>query len=120
MLTVHVNHPERIERRANQVARYADSIKESRPVRNLGSSVRRWAESPEVREYQALEDEFLATPRGQRMQAEWEDVFRALGDAVQPTEQHGIHINNAAIPALEDELHDVGDQYEALDRTQWP
>jgi len=87
-------------------------------VRNLGSSIQRWLSSEEVQAHQQLEQEFLATPRGQRMRREWEDVFHALDEVVDET-PNGIHIDNTRMPLLEDEIHDVGQEYEELARTPW-
>jgi len=53
------------------------------------------------------------------MVQEWEDVFHALDEVVDET-PNGIRINNANMPTLEDEVHDVGLQYENLEHTRWP
>jgi len=93
MLKVTITDPKPIERAADDVETAWNDIKDSRAVRNVGSSAERWVQSPEVKNIQKLDKEFLATERGQRMVAEWEDVFRTLDEAVYHNDQ-GIHIDN--------------------------
>lgn len=52
------------------------------------------------------------------MRREWEDVFHALDEVVDET-PNGISIDNTRMPLLEDEIHDVGQEYEELARTPW-
>lgn len=52
------------------------------------------------------------------MVREWEDVFHALDEVVNETPT-GISIDNTHMNDLEDEVHDVGQQYEELAQTPW-
>lgn len=93
-------------------------IKSSQPVRNVANSAKRWGNSKEVKDYQALEKKFLKTPRGKRMVHEWEDLFKELDGAIHKT-KNGIHIDNEKIHNISDEADDVADQYDELKKTPW-
>jgi len=67
MIKVTITDPKPIERAANDVETAWNDVKDSRVVRNVGSSAERWVQSPEVKNVEKLEKEFLSTPRGQRM-----------------------------------------------------
>lgn len=58
-LKVTVHNTKAIEKEWNDVEETWGKIKNSRPVRNLGSSVKRWTESDEVEDYMELEKKFM-------------------------------------------------------------
>lgn len=118
MLKVTVHNQGAIEKEWTDVENVWGAIKDSRPVRNLGSSLERWGESAEVKNLKALDKKFVASPEGQALVREWEDVFKSLDGAVYHNDS-GFHIDNAALQTLEDELDDVADQYEDLEKTHW-
>merc|ERR1711990_536580 len=84
----------------------------------MGSSLERWGESEEVAQLKALDDKFKASPEGQRLIAEWTDVFQVLDKHTYHNDA-GFHIDNEAMPEIEDELDDVADQYENLEGGKW-
>jgi len=118
MLKVKVTNKAAIEKEWTDVENVWGAIKGSRPVRNLGSSLERWGESAEVNNLKALDKKFVASPEGQELVREWEDVFKSLDGAVYHNDS-GFHIDNAALQNLEDELDDVADQYEDLEKSHW-
>merc|ERR1712178_314661 len=118
MLKVTVHNKAAIEKEWTDVENVWGHIKESRPVRNLGASLERWGESAEVENLKALDKKFLASPEGQELVREWKDVFKTLDGAVFHNDS-GFHIDNSKLQALEDELDDVADQYEDLEKTHW-
>ena len=118
MLKVTVHNKEAIEKEWTDVENVWGAIKDSRPVRNLGASLERWGESAEVQNLKALDKKFVASPEGQELVREWEDVFKSLDGAVYHNDS-GFHIDNAALQTLEDELDDVADQYEDLEMSHW-
>merc|ERR1712100_6555 len=93
-------------------------IKHSRPVRNLKKSIKRWAESDEVEDFKKLDEKFWASPEGQSLKHEWEDVFHVLDEAVYHNDS-GFHIHNEDMQHLEDELDDVQAEYEQLEGSKW-
>merc|ERR1711907_431080 len=108
----------RIEDEAEDVANTFDAIKDSRPVRNLESSLKRWGKSKEVANIKALDKKFLASPAGKRLIAEWKDVGECLHDNVYENDT-GYHVDNSALNELTDELEDVGNEYQKLSKTHW-
>lgn len=107
-----------IEEAADEVIETAKEIQNSRPVRNLQSSLERWGESPEAQAAGKLEQEFLATPDGKRLMTEWNDVFATLNDTVYESENH-VYINNDHLQAVEDELQDVEYEYKKIGKSEW-
>ena len=118
MLKIKVTDHEAIEEEWDDVEETWNEIKGSKPVRNLGKSLKRWGESEEVDDLKELDKKFYASERGQRLVHEWEDVFKALDETVYHNED-GIYINNEEMKHLGDELEDVGDEYKDLETTHW-
>lgn len=118
MLKVHVKNTKPIEKTWDAVETTWDKIDDSQPVRNLESSLKRWGKSDEVKELEKLDEEFKASPEGKKLVQEWKDVFKALDGAVYHNKK-GIHIDNKKILEVEDELTDVGAEYEALEGSVW-
>jgi len=109
-----------IQKEANDVAFVAHAIENSRPVRNLRGSLERWAKTKEVADLKKLDEAFLKSPEGQRLLQEWQDVGRVLEEMeVFSNQKDAIHIDNAHLHALEDELTDVAAQYESLRGSKW-
>jgi len=44
----------------------------------MGSSLERWAESPEVKQLEELDKKFLASPEGKKLVQEWTDFGEQL------------------------------------------
>jgi hypothetical protein len=109
---------QRIGDEAEDVANVAEAIKNTKPVRNLGASLERWAKSKEVLNIKKLDKKFLASPAGKRLVREWKDVGECLEDNVYHNDT-GVHIGNDALNDLTDELSDVGNEYEKLSKTKW-
>lgn len=118
LLKVTVHNQEAIESEWTDVENTWNAVKDSRAVRNLGSSLERWGESKEVKALKRLDKKFIASPEGQRLVEEWKDVGRTLDGAVYHNDK-GFHIDNAKLQELEDELDDVADQYEQLEGSKW-
>lgn len=87
-------------------------------MRNLGKSLERWGKSDEVEHLKALDKKFLASPEGKRLVAEWKDFGHALKKHLKETE-NGVHIANAGMDEISDELDDVADQYKKLEGSKW-
>jgi len=117
-LKVTVHNQDDIEAEWTDVERTWGRIKGSRPVRNLDNAFKRWVSSDEAKAVHELDQKFLASPRGKRLVAEWKDVFDTLDKSVYHNKS-GFHIDNKQMPHLEDEIEDVADQYEELDKTHW-
>merc|ERR1712227_698644 len=95
-----------------------DKIDESQPVRNVEASLKRWGNSKEMHDLETLDKKFLATPRGKKMKAEIEDVFRQLDKSVYHNKQ-GMHIDNDDLQKVDDELTDVADEMKAFKKSKW-
>ena len=117
-LKLKVTNQDDIDREFNDVRRTAHRIHNSRPARNLRSSIKRWAHSKEMANLEKYDDKFWASPAGQRLAAEWRDVGDVLEEHVYHNKR-GIHIDNDAMPEIEDELDDVADQYQKLEHSGW-
>lgn len=61
---IKITDPKPIEDAADEVIETAKEIQNSRPVRNLQSSLERWGQSEEAVAAGKLEQEFLQTPEG--------------------------------------------------------
>merc|ERR1711990_658363 len=105
--------PEEWKKKANLL-----KIKNTKVVRNLGSSLERWGESAEVAHLKELDKKFLASERGQRLVAEWKDFGEALKANIYENET-GIHIPNSAMDEISDELDDVADEMEDFKTSKW-
>jgi len=117
-LKITVHNGEQIEAEWNDVENTWDKIEETRPVRNLKSSVHRWATSDEMKHLEELDKKFVQSEEGKRLVSEWEDVFKTLDEVVYHNDK-GIHIDNSAMPHLEDELDDVEHEYKKLEGSYW-
>lgn len=82
-----------IEGEANDVEAVWNKVKDTKPFRNMGSSLERWGTSTEVEHLKELDKKFLASPEGKRLVAEWTDFGKALKEAIKET-PNGIHIDN--------------------------
>jgi len=107
-----------IEKEWNDVEAVWDKIDESQPVRNVEASLKRWGNSKEMHDLETLDKKFLATPRGKKMKAEIEDVFRHLDKTVYHN-KHGLHIDNGSLQALDDEITDVADEMKSFKKSRW-
>lgn len=107
-----------IEKEWNDVEAVWDKIDDSAPVRNAQASLKRWAHSKEMQDLESLDKKFLATPRGKKMKAEIEDVFRHLDKTVYHNKQ-GLHIDNKELETLDDEMTDVADEMKAFKKSRW-
>ena len=58
-----------IEKEANDVSATMKKIQKSAPVRNLESSLKRFAHTKEVQQIDQLDKKFLASPEGKRLLA---------------------------------------------------
>merc|ERR1711990_56716 len=115
-ITVH-NHEE-IEAAGRDVEETERRIMDSRPVRNLGSSLERWGKSDEVAGLKKLDKKFWKSQDGQELAQEWGDVFRELDQTVMHND-NGIYIDNERMPYLSDELEDVGNKYHSMKDGKW-
>jgi len=107
-----------IEKEWTDVERVWDRIDESQPVRNVEASLKRWGHSKEMKDLEALDKKFLATPRGKKMKAEIEDVFRQLDESVYHN-KNGLHIDNEELADLDDEITDVADEMKSFKKSKW-
>merc|ERR1712178_2879 len=107
-----------LEKEWNDVEAVWDKIDDSQPVRNVAASLKRWGHSQEMKDLESLEKKFLATPRGKKMKAEIEDVFRHLDKTVYHN-KHGIHIDNKELQHLDDEMTDVADEMKSFKKSKW-
>lgn len=112
-----------IEKEGNDIKDTLESIKDSRPVRNLESSLKRWCKSAEAMKIKALDEKFYASPEGKALIEEWKDIGHTLEEMEVFEMKHNghykLHIDNEHMDALADELQDVSDQYEALEGSKW-
>jgi len=67
-----------IEKEANEVGQTWEAVKDTQPFRNMGSSLERWADSPEVKQLEELDKKFLASPEGKKLVMEWTDFGEQL------------------------------------------
>jgi hypothetical protein len=118
LLKVDIHNQGDIEDEWNDVESTWDEIKDSRPVRNMGKSLKRWGESQEVDDLKALDEKFQASPMGQKLKKEWTDVFEELDGAVYHNAK-GVHIDNDALEEATEELEDVEKVYKKLEKTHW-
>lgn len=67
LLKVTVHNQEAIESEWTDVENTWNAVKDSRAVRNLGSSLKRWGNSKEVKALKKLDKKFIASPEGQEL-----------------------------------------------------
>jgi hypothetical protein len=77
------------------------------------------ANTQEARDLEELDREFMASDDGQDLKEEIDEFFGALEKHVQET-PNGIHIDNTHMEDIEDELMDIDEQFQHLEKTQWP
>ena len=120
LLKVHVS-PEgqaAIEKEFNDIGVVAEKIKNTKPVRNVGNSLERWAHSDEMAALKKLDQEFLASEEGKELMAEWKDFGEALKTHIKET-KNGIHIDEEGMEIIEDEADDVEHEYKMLEHSKW-
>ena len=106
-----------IEKEANDVSATMKKIQKSAPVRNLESSLKRFAHTKEVQQIDQLDKKFLASPEGKRLLAQWSDVGQQLKKNLHATKTGGLHLDN--VDDLADEIEDVVDEFKRLDGSNW-
>jgi len=79
-----------IEKEARDVGMTLKKIENSKPVRNLEASFKRFAHTKEVHQIEQLDKKFLASPAGKRLMKEWRDVGQELKAHLKKT-KNGIH-----------------------------
>jgi len=107
-----------IEKEFNDVGDVAEQIKDSKPVRNLKSSLERFAMTKEVANLKKIDEAFLKSPKGQKLVHEWTDVGHVLDENLYFNDE-GVHFHNKHMDELSDELNDVAHEYEKLEGTKW-
>merc|ERR1712070_664275 len=90
----------------------------AKSVRNLKSSLERWAKSDEVAALHKLDKAFWKSPEGQELFHEMKDFHDALKDHVKKTKT-GIHIDNEGLQVIEDEADDVEHEDKMLHGSKW-
>merc|ERR1711990_1255207 len=90
----------------------------SAPVRNMKNSLEKWGMSPEVAAIKKLDQEFLASPEGKELVAEWKDFGEALKTHIKET-KNGIHIDDEGMQIIQDEADDVEHEYKMLHGSEW-
>lgn len=118
LLHIEVHNTDDIEDEWNDVEDTWKDIEHSKPVRNLGDSVERWAKSKEMHELAKLDKKFWHSKDGKILKKEWTDVFEELDGAIYHNKK-GMHIDNGKLADVEDELNDVEAQYKHLEKTHW-
>jgi len=120
MIKIHVTKAgERaIAKEADDVEDTWKSIEHSRVVRNTGAALKRWGHSQEMKDLEALDRKFMSTPRGKKMAAEIEDVFRQLDKSVYHNKS-GLMINNNELQTVDDELNDVEAEFKSFKKSKW-
>ena len=71
-----------------------------------------------MRDLDALDNKFLATPRGKRMATEIEDVFKVLDKSIYHN-KNGLMINNDELENIDDEINDVEGQFKSFKASKW-
>merc|ERR1711912_211781 len=95
-----------------------DKKDDSKVVRNLEASLKRFGHSKEMKDLEALDKKFMQTKRGKKMALEIKDVFEHLDDTVYHNKS-GIHIDNKELAHLDDEIQDVIDEVKAFKKSRW-
>lgn len=107
-----------IEEEAEDVKNTWMKIKDTKVVRNVENSFKRWDHSKEMDAVRALDKKFLASKEGKRLMAEWKDFGETLKKHVKKT-KNGIKVDNKAIDEISDEADDVAQQYKDLKGSKW-
>jgi len=108
-----------IEQELDDIENVWKAIEHSEPVQRVGHSAERLANTQEARDLEELDREFMASEDGQDLKEEIDEFFGALEKHVQET-PNGIHIDNTHMEDIEDELMDIDEQFQHLEKTQWP
>jgi len=82
-----------IEKELNDVGEVADKIKNTKPVKRVKRSFRRWAHTDEVKAIKELDKKFLKSVQGQKLMKEWKEFGESLKAHVKET-PNGIHVDN--------------------------
>ena len=109
---------EAIEKEFNDIHDVMEDVKMSAPVRNMKNSLEKWGMSPEVAALKKLDQEFLASPEGKELVAEWKDFGEALKSHIKET-KNGIHIDDEGMQIIQDEADDVEHEYKMLHGSEW-
>lgn len=98
-----------------------DDIEHSKVVRNLGDSIEEWANSDEIHAIKAMDKKFLKTARGKKMAAAWGSVFKSLDTMEKEafTNEDELYIDNKHLDELTDNVEDLEDEYESLEKSKW-
>ena len=107
-----------IEKEFGDVEHTAKYIKDSRPVRNLKSSLERFAATKEIAQIKKIDQAFLKSPEGKKLVHEWMDVGHVLDENL-THDGKGLHFPNEHMDELSDELNDVVHEYEDLEGSKW-
>jgi hypothetical protein len=108
----------RISKEATDVFETAEKIKNYPATKTLRFALHKWAKSRAAMRIHRLDKKFIRSPMGKRLIKEWKDVGRVLKKNVYHNST-GFHIPNRAFNKLENELEDVGDQYERIGKSHW-
>jgi hypothetical protein len=118
-ITISKQGRKEIEKEWNDVENVWDKIDDSKPVRNVEASFKRWAHTPEMKQLEALDKKFLATPQGKKMEREAKDVFEALDDAIYHNKKGDLHIDNDDLEDVDDEVKDFIDELKKFKKSHW-
>lgn len=108
----------KIEKEFNDVEHVGEKIAHSRPVRNIKSSLERFAATKEIANIKKLDKAFMASPAGKKLVHEWMDVGHVLDENLYYNDE-GVHFPNSHMDELSDELTDVVHEYEDLEGSKW-
>jgi len=118
-ITISKQGRKEIEKEWNDVENVWDKIDESKPVRNVEASFKRWAHTPEMKQLEALDKKFMATPQGKKMAHEAKDIFEALDDAVYHNKKGDLRIDNDDLEDVDDEVADFIDEVKKFKKSAW-
>jgi hypothetical protein len=71
-----------------------------------------------MKQLDALDKKFFATPQGKKMEREAKDIFEALDDAVYHNKK-GLHIDNDDLEDVDDEVSDFIDEVKKFKKSPW-
>ena len=111
-----------IEKEFDDVHHTVHKIENSRPVRNLKNSLKKFAKTKEYANLKALDKKFYASPEGQKLIAEWKDVGMTLKNHVKidkKADHLHFYVPNEKMVELSDELTDVAYEYKYLEGSAW-
>merc|ERR1712100_507132 len=73
----------------------------------------------EMKQLEALDKRFMATPQGKKMAKEAKDIFEALDDAVYHNKKGNLHIDNDDLEDVDDEVTDFVDEVKKFKKSAW-